>query len=230
MEVIICNPTGNITALVPTPTEERLQPEIANQIMEQEPTVEQVGFVSFGENGVSLRMAGGEFCGNATMSAAALYGADTEVNGLPVTVSPVGNQTFACRVRMPEPVAVSDVVIEGVRLPFVSFGTIAHLICEDRTAVPDPEAVLPRWCETLDVPALGIMFPEGEVLTPLVYVRDVDSLFWESSCASGTAAVGYYTKQTREYREPGGILGIRFDENGALFLSGSVVIERTIRL
>ena len=71
----ILDPTGNITALVETETEISLQPEIAAEIMKQHPEVEQVGFVRFYEDGNvngELRMAGGEFCGNASMSAAAL--------------------------------------------------------------------------------------------------------------------------------------------------------------
>jgi diaminopimelate epimerase len=73
----IFDPTGNITALVETGVEEARQPEVASLIMSRHPDVEQIGFVCFSEqNGdadVSLRMAGGEFCGNATMSAAALF-------------------------------------------------------------------------------------------------------------------------------------------------------------
>ena len=73
----IMNPTGNITALVEADVETALQPVIADRIMQRHPEVEQVGFVTFsappGGIQVSLRMAGGEFCGNASMSAAALY-------------------------------------------------------------------------------------------------------------------------------------------------------------
>ena len=78
----ILDPTGNITALVETEVEISRQPDTAAAIMRQHPEVEQVGFVSFpesisaaepAENTVALRMAGGEFCGNAAMSTAALY-------------------------------------------------------------------------------------------------------------------------------------------------------------
>ena len=85
----ILDPTGNITALVETETEIAMQPAVAAEIMRLHPEVEQVGFVRFVTSGKAdvksgsssagqqlcdgeLRMAGGEFCGNATMSAAAL--------------------------------------------------------------------------------------------------------------------------------------------------------------
>ena len=74
LEYCIMDPTGNITALVESSAEVSRQPFIADLIMQKHPEVEQVGFVEFGETvQVKLRMAGGEFCGNASMCAAALY-------------------------------------------------------------------------------------------------------------------------------------------------------------
>ena len=75
----ILDPTGNITALVESPVPVSGQPSVADAVMERHPDVEQVGFVSFEKKVIhaqsvqgSLRMAGGEFCGNAAMSTAAL--------------------------------------------------------------------------------------------------------------------------------------------------------------
>ena len=82
LEYKVFDPTGNITALVETQVDPADQPAAASWIMAQNPEVEQVGFVTFAAAGtgasvadvpVSLRMAGGEFCGNATMCSAALY-------------------------------------------------------------------------------------------------------------------------------------------------------------
>ena len=76
----ILDPTGNITALVESSISVQEQPAAAKQVMRRHPEVEQVGFVTFADPGLKtgeplpeLRMAGGEFCGNASMSAAALY-------------------------------------------------------------------------------------------------------------------------------------------------------------
>ena len=76
----ILDPTGNITALVESPVEIGRKSAVAAALMKKHPAVEQVGFVTFAgaaspEEKVqaALRMAGGEFCGNASMSAAALY-------------------------------------------------------------------------------------------------------------------------------------------------------------
>ena len=75
MRYSILDPTGNITALVESPVDPAAQPEAAREIMRLHPDVEQVGFLRIPEQGDvqgELRMAGGEFCGNASMCAAAL--------------------------------------------------------------------------------------------------------------------------------------------------------------
>ena len=69
----LLDPTGNMTLLAETPVPEAAQPLTAKRLMALEPATEQVGFVSKTEDGIGLRMAGGEFCGNASMSAAVLY-------------------------------------------------------------------------------------------------------------------------------------------------------------
>ena len=73
----IWDPAGNITALVESNVLITDQPTAAAKIMSCHPEVEQVGFVRFypeqSDTQAELRMAGGEFCGNASMCAAALF-------------------------------------------------------------------------------------------------------------------------------------------------------------
>ena len=74
VEYTVLDPTGNITILVTTPVEIPHQPYVASKLMELMPKAEQVGFLSETAGcDIALRMAGGEFCGNASMSAAAYY-------------------------------------------------------------------------------------------------------------------------------------------------------------
>ena len=110
LKYCIFDPTGNITALVETEVRPADRAPVASGIMAAHPEVEQVGFVVFNDSrcaggsqdevrtaadaaqcadrtaadahdaAVSLMMAGGEFCGNATMCAAALY---AERRGMP---------------------------------------------------------------------------------------------------------------------------------------------------
>ena len=72
LEYIKTDPTSNITVLVRTPVERAKQPEAAENIMAADRQCEQVGFVEESESGTRLQMMGGEFCGNASMSLAAV--------------------------------------------------------------------------------------------------------------------------------------------------------------
>jgi len=238
------DPTGNITLLVETAVPIEEQPEIARRLMQLEPETEQVGFVLPAENGVSLRMAGGEFCGNASMSAAAWW---LKQNGLkesrvlvhvwgtespvPVEIREREEDVWEASVQMPLPVSVEEENFPQCGLlPIVRFPGIAHVILEDGTLLGNAESLAPEWCRELGAEALGLMFLDREAGTmkPLVWVPAAGTLCWESSCASGTTAVGafLYAKSGREIKlplkQPGGTLGIAANADGRLLLSGRV--------
>ena len=216
----ILDPTGNITAIVESPVEITRQPELASRIMRLRPEVEQVGFLSVpdGEGLPALRMAGGEFCGNASMSAAALVlirrglshgelllrvsGAEKPVA---VRLRHEGSGSFEAELQMPSAlgIAVEQFVFGGLSgtLPLVRMEGISHLIVEPASAFfallqdrPAAEEAVRRFCADLGADGLGLLFLEGEgrerSMTPLVYVPGCGTCFWENSCASGSAAVG----------------------------------------
>ncbi len=223
----ILDPTGNITALVESEVAIPDQPLVAASIMERHPEVEQVGFVpSTAEGdaraGTSLRMAGGEFCGNASMCAAALHcartGLDThEERQVWLRVSGAGDPVevrlreedgrFLARIRMPNAIAIEWVGLsfEGTSedLPVVTLEGISHVVIERSSAfhalrdVPQVAArAIRQWCEELSADGLGLMFLERDgdhfSLDPLVFVSGGETLFWERSCASGSSAVGMF--------------------------------------
>ena len=97
MNYIKADPQGNITAIVTDPSDPEDRIQIASGIMEKDRTVEQVAFVIAPENGsdISIEMAGGEFCGNAALSAAALYYMRKGAKKAPVWfLSPVQAEAF----------------------------------------------------------------------------------------------------------------------------------------
>ncbi|MBR6088851.1 MAG: hypothetical protein IKP86_02885, partial [Anaerolineaceae bacterium] len=75
----IWTPNGNITALAEGVTETKDRADVFAGIMKRHPEVEQVGFVRLSSDpsrqpfDIDLQMAGGEFCGNASMCASALF-------------------------------------------------------------------------------------------------------------------------------------------------------------
>lgn len=240
----VMDPTGNVTALAETAIPVAERAAVAAQIMDAEPSVEQVGFLS--EDGacdLALAMAGGEFCGNAAMSAAAWF-ADRQgaletavrvrVSGarLPVEVALSAADGGARRGALSMPPAQSvrrEEFPDRRVLDVVRMEGITHIIlpgAADRGA----EAYAADWCRHLGAEALGLMFLELEErrLTPLVYVPAAGTLVWESACASGTAAVGAYLARERgsaitaALRQPGGTLTIDADPEGGLRLQGTV--------
>ena len=255
--ISILDPTGNITALVEADVAVEQQPAFAAQVMAAHPEVEQVGFVSVQ---AELRMAGGEFCGNASMCAAALwaermgcaearkqavrlrvFGTEAPVE---VHVAPQGEGFFSTGVRMPRarrvvPRALSFEGAAGA-VPVVEFEGIVHAVIDrssqlfalrDDSAVA--EAAVRAWCEEQGASCMGLMFVEGDApnlrLTPLVYVPKSGTLFWESSCASGSAAVGIAFAEracrptSLSLAEPGGTIHVESDGvRGETWLFGSV--------
>lgn len=89
--------------------------------------------------------------------------------------------------------------------------------------------------------AAGLMYLDrGEgFLQPVVYVRDTDTLFFESSCASGSAAVAFLLARAGresaawELRQPGGAILARAEYSDRvlrrLTIGGSVRIQETFR-
>lgn len=248
---LLANPTGNITGLVESEVSIENQPKIAEMIMKKEPSCEQVGFVMDSVEGsdITLRMAGGEFCGNATMTTAAYFckknemadGEEREVKvkvvGTPGLVEVSVKKDKGCffgTVSMPRPLKISDELLpfenHNYRYPVVTFAGISHIVIEDNVPVYLPEGAIKIWADRLKVSGLGLMLlnKEKTEIRPLVYVDEPEGMIWESSCASGTTAVGaYLTKKAGKpgkysFKEPGGILEIETTADGRFLLSGRV--------
>ena len=253
MRYSILDPTGNITALVEDDVPVGDQPAVAARVMERHPEVEQVGFMRFEASRLggrdvqaSLRMAGGEFCGNASMCAASLYALRTgwrgdtvwlEVSGaseaVRVTLSSDEQGGFETSIAMPAAQGVRPERLgwQGVEeeVPIVYMEGISHAILEPSSPFfellmkpLEAEQAVSDWCAALGSDGLGLMFLEGETparktLTPLVYIPGSNTVFWEHSCASGSAAVGmYYLARTKSpvnmlLQEPGGVLRVEGD-------------------
>lgn len=240
----LMDPTGNRTVLVETPVPASRQPQVAAFLMQCEPDAEQVGFLQSGTNGadIALRMAGGEFCANATMSAAAIW---AHRHGLPVcTVSvqvsgaaePVAvhlrrqdGGAWRAAVEMPRPEAIRQVSFDdGQTLPVVFLPGIAHVILENILPDDTAQTRAGAMCAFLGAEAVGLMYLDlpAQALRPLVYVPAAGTLFWESACGSGTSAVGAYLAHQSgkpvhiALRQPGGVLGVKASADGALLLEG----------
>jgi len=255
----ILDPTGNITILVEDPVETAKQPALAAALMDLHPEAEQVGFVrpADGDGLPALRMAGGEFCGNASMCAAALLLANAgqesgdmllRVSGASRPVSlrlrPEGESAWHAEICMPPALEITQKPfsfgnISGT-LPLVRLEGISHLIVEQESPFfsllgdrPAAESAVRQFCVEIHADGLGLLFLEdgddARRMTPLVHIPGSGTVFWENSCASGSAAVGIYlaaktgTPVSIILREPGGELRVVSEpERGETWLHGSV--------
>lgn len=260
--VQMADPAGNKTAFVLNGARREDYAGIADFIMEHTDTgAEQVGFV----NGVdSFDMSGMEFCGNASRAFALLSamgyidgkGTDSDEAVLDVTVSglaspvrcEVNRKTCYTRISMPLPKRVKTLKhcgfkpAEGCRV--VVFDGIIHLIIEGVEYTSENfDQIKQAMAEQFDPPALGVMYLDRESLTmtPVVYVKDVGSVFVEGSCGSGvTAAAAYLSdeKEDGEYRyeikQPGGtILATAVIKDGdldSIYIEGPVGISEPVMI
>lgn len=169
------DPSGNITLIVDSFVPREYQSRIATLLMERDPEAEQVGFLEVPEDpccAVRLQMMGGEFCGNATLSAAAVVmgqlGLDAgdmliEVSGAPEPVKVTGVMSapdrFDGEVGMPLPESIYECsFLDGFdchTLPLVRFPGICHAIVSAGTLTREKaEAVIGPWCRQIGSEAL----------------------------------------------------------------------------
>jgi len=222
-------PGGNKTALVFGIGDLRTDPARRKAIQdaiiarhEQDPDgeVEQVGFVSTDPKAPELLMAGGEFCGNATRTAAAYY-LDGSGGALEITVSGAseklpagGNESGEIWAEMPLLEDLKTAITPVSELGYwVEMEGISHLVVPELPAKPYLERIfasknkekrLEIALRLLEVAiaahnlqagdAYGVMFlentPQGLKMHPFVHVKAADTTYYETGCGSGTTCVG----------------------------------------
>lgn len=201
-------PGGNDTALVlGVIRNPALRKEVNDAILDIYKNVEQVGFVDINPKAPELMMAGEEFCGNGTRSAAwlALNGQPGKVNirvsgvndELKAGVKPNG-EAFAQMPIYADPSKITKdgnnriVEMEGITL-YINFNTgeiegLSQEKMKQRAMMLIREKNLDRF------PAAGVIYSQKEGnswrITPIVYVKAVDTLYAETACGSGTTALG----------------------------------------
>ena len=203
-------PSGNPTALVigienNIDTRRYINDEI---IYKYNGFVEQVGFVNENKNEAVLLMAGGEFCGNATRSAIYYYldgkPGIININVLGVDLELTGGIDKENNVWVDMPIMKSNFIRKNndnsiiVKIP-----GITHLVIEYSNVPKEyknnleeySKIMLKKYNLTKEV-AAGVMYIKREkesiYLFPYVYVKSVNTWFFETACGSGTTAVGIY--------------------------------------
>ena len=250
LKFIKTSPTENMTLLIETPVPREQHLEVAEKLIAYGSVyAEQAGYIEEPENPLAakrLQMMAGEFCGNASLSLAAVLaeekglkvGEETEilleVSGADSLVSchmKKEEKGFYGRVAMPLPKAIEHKEFhlngETFELDVVVFEGISHIIVPvslwGENAVQKAEQAARDWAEHMPA-AFGILLFDEEKaeLKPLVSVQGA-TLIWERGCGSGTSAVGAYLAMQEgkslsiSLKQPGGIMGAEVSvENGTI--------------
>ncbi len=205
VEYIKFTPGGNDTALVLTKnysTEEKKA--INDVILKYDKSIEQVGFVD-AEQFPELQMAGGEFCGNATRSAAYYYlkgqagTIKVLVNGHDeINAGVYENGEAWCEIPLYHG---NDVIIEresGIyqvkmngMISIVIREDIAKKYLQEKDKLKEFAVQFIEKYELRENEAVGVMFLERNnklKIHPVVWVRNINTLYYETGCGSGTTA------------------------------------------
>lgn len=205
INIVVANPAGNITIFVKDKFERHQYQEVAAKLLaHKEFNAEQVAFI-VDEN--RMEMSGLEFCGNASRTFALLIAKEKNLKGyrnidvsvsgadeiLSVSVDADKNYT---RIKMPLPLSLSKLTSADTPINkpgiAVDFSGILHLVFKDiEPTIENFEKLKEFVYSYSNPPALGVMFynTSDNTLTPVVYVKDVNTTYFEGSCASGTTAV-----------------------------------------
>ena len=196
-----------------------------------------------------LQMMGGEFCWNASLGFAAwltkqkysgiLFQKESKSWIVPIEVSGhngvlnavvskgSSGEQFNVEAPMPVPLWIRWCHLKGIvsDIAIVCFQGIVHVIVWDITPSEEQVTKIKNFIthELGNFECLGIMFfNENDLyLTPVVYVKRVNSLVWESSCGSGTVAVAAALADKKQksvdslyLAQPGGVIKVSTKWNG----------------
>ena len=175
---------------------------------------EQTGFLVLPHN--HLEMSGGEFCGNASRAAAVLLWRSKDIHDVSFTTSGYSGVVRAKVIKINDRNYDVECVFDGLptdskeatfanggRATIVDLGGIVHVILEATFPAGDPslyQDVHRRITRELGLEnrsAVGVVWFErlGKSIKmhPVVWVKNVDTFFYEQSCGSGTIALSKVT-------------------------------------
>ena len=214
IEYKVLNPGGNKTALVKGINYTDKQKRLINKlIMEKYLDVEQVGFLSNEKN--RLEMAGGEFCVNATRCAVYEYlkgekgeleisvsGAEKMLKGKVIDNDKV-EVTMKIEKDLKDLIEMKNdftcVKIDGILIAVLneekSEKYIEKLKENEELTKIELKEIMKKELNSKEK-AEGIMLLEKENgnirINPIVWVKEIDTVFYETACGSGSLGTAIY--------------------------------------
>lgn len=229
----IADPAGNITAFVYGNFEPEDRARLAQHLMEDlDRSIEQVGFISPYGDSYRMDMMGGEFCGNASRSFGLYLGKKMDLKGrqsLMVHVSGASDPVEVivdvdesrAEIGLGPAKAIETISIGDQTYPVIILEGIIHTILGGVKEDPDLVGMVLKEVQAkYQEEAYGVLFfdEEKSFMVPYVYVGPTASLIRESSCGSGTLAMGYYLNHednpdfSQVIYQPGGQIEVKADK------------------
>ncbi|RJQ24834.1 hypothetical protein C4577_06850 [Candidatus Parcubacteria bacterium] len=209
-EFSIIRPGGNDTLLIKGIVKKSLRKPLNNLAISLLPNIEQVGFYEYDQKSdtARLEMAGGEFCGNALRSLAyiILNGKVGEkklkASGTNILLKAGIKKDKTAYAQMPIFKNLNCVKKVSNNLWLINLKGISFLIKRVYKKLPKKCAksygkeLLQKFDLLNTKPASGVIFVTTNNLNieiqPIVWVKQIETLFYETACASGTAATGLW--------------------------------------
>lgn len=210
----ILNPGGNKTALVfetQSYTKEGKK-YINDMILSKNKEVEQVGFLN--KDTKILNMAGGEFCANATRCAIweLLNGnegqVELQVSGYNSKISGGIRKDKHVYAKLEINKTLNQLIEMKDKYIIVKLDGIYHIVFDEEISKEyilnlkkDEEKTKNELkqimkCLNMDVEAMGIMLLENKSnklkINPIVWVKSIDTVYYETACGSGSLATAIY--------------------------------------
>jgi len=254
------NASGNISALVLDKVEQSNYKEINDYILELDNTIEQVGFILSDKEPYTLEMAGLELCVNATRSFALYLSKQHHINHVMINTSgykqpiPLDINEDDVTIKLDIPIDMQWLTFKGNSYPIIHLEGISHVLIDNDNifdtktlhelidVIDHPKSLLDIsdnddsiFISTIkDIPAIGFMFCNYNLntMSPIVYVRETNTLIPEGSCGSGSIAYAYFlnklsNKESFKIKQPGGYLEVSIKDN-AYYLSGDIKLEQIV--
>lgn len=231
---------GNATAimLLDVPLKRKEYSEIGEKMISDfnRFKVEQAGFLLMGSS--HFEMSGGEFCGNAARAAALLlfrYGKEASFtmsgfNGL-IKAELEESQDgpiIMCTFQNLNPQAQST---SNKKIKIVDLDGIVHIVISEKFPKDNYENIHKNLTADFNLKersAVGVIwmnFVENKLkIDPVVWVKEINSFFYESSCGSGSIAAAVVSGYEEIHQPSGKIIEVSKNQSGISLKSEMEVI------
>ena len=209
----ILNPGGNKTALVEGLNYSKEERKIINDIiLNKNKDVEQVGFID--KEKKILEMAGGEFCMNATRCAIYEFlnakegKIELSVSGVKEKIKGGINKDKSVYAKLNIKKSKDELIekrgifnlvkLDGILQVVVEENNLDEFILKLKEDEEKAKIELKEIMESFnsDEEAVGIVLLEKEngklKINPVVWVKEIDTIFYETACGSGSLATAIY--------------------------------------